>query len=59
VVVDEVAEVVTLERDNIKPPPAFGASGQNSYVTGVVKLQKETLLVLDLRRILSESELGF
>jgi purine-binding chemotaxis protein CheW len=59
VVVDEVAEVITLEVENIKSPPLFNASGQDGYVTGVVKTQTGTLLVLDLRRILSESELGF
>jgi purine-binding chemotaxis protein CheW len=59
VVIDEVAEVADLEPAEIKPPPTFSAAGQGSYVTGVAKTENGTLLVLDLRRILAESELGF
>lgn len=46
-VVDSVADVVALPRDNIKPAPALGATGA-SFVTGVGTLDERMLILVDI-----------
>lgn len=55
-IVDEVDEVTEIGQDVITPPPQLAASG-GSYLTGVAKLNKRVVLLMDAGKLLGEEEL--
>jgi purine-binding chemotaxis protein CheW len=57
VIADEVLDVVSLTRDDIAPPPAFGSPVNVSYLSGITRIDGHYVLVLDFTRILSPDEL--
>lgn len=61
-VVDSVTEVRRLPQSDIEPTPSISTAVDTEYIMGVGKLktdgQDRLLILLDLRRVLSEKELG-
>jgi len=57
VLVDEVSDVVYLAQDSIEPTPEFGTTVDTSFVKGVGRLEDRVVLLLDIDRVLSSSEL--
>jgi len=53
IVVDAVSEVFRVSRDQIAPPPPTVAQMGNEYLTGLVKLDKRLLILLDIDRLLA------
>jgi len=60
VVVDAVADVVTLTPDAIKPTPQFERQGHvdPAFVTGIASLGERMLIVMDIEALLSSDEIG-
>ncbi len=56
-VVDAVCEVLRIKESTIEPPPAVVAGIGSEYMRGVGKLQDRLLILLDLDKLLSETEL--
>ena len=56
IIVDEVTEVLQLPTSSIEPPPALIGGITAEYLTGVGKLEKRLLIMLDMTRILTEGE---
>lgn len=56
-IVDEVDEVIDLDRAQIAPPPNMSAEIQNRYIVGVGKYSDKIILILDSNRVLSEDEI--
>lgn len=56
-IVDKVAEVLTISDDNIVPPPDFKTGFQNKYIKGIGKAGDEVKLLLDCEKIISENDL--
>jgi purine-binding chemotaxis protein CheW len=54
IIVDAVSEVLRISRDQIAPPPPTVAGLGRDYLTGLVKLEKRLLILLDLDRILGD-----
>lgn len=55
--VDQVLEVLSIEANQIDPPPSFGAAGCDvEFILGVGKAQDRVIFLLDIGRVLSESE---
>ena len=54
VVVDEVAEVASLDRSQIEPPPDLGGSADLSCVRGVGLLGKRVMMLLDAGDLLAD-----
>lgn len=53
--VDSVSEVLRIPADTVEPPPRL-AKMRNEYVSGVGKLENRLLLLLDVDRLITESE---
>ncbi len=56
VLADSVREVLELGAKDIEPPPTFGTAIQVEYITGMAKVGKGFVLLLDLDRVLSVEE---
>ncbi len=56
IVVDAVSEVLRVKQDQIAPPPPTVAKLGREYLTGLVKLDKQLLILLDIDKILNEEE---
>ncbi|MDF2948244.1 MAG: purine-binding chemotaxis protein CheW [Sedimentibacter sp.] len=56
-IVDSVNEVTNIYNDNISNPPQMGTDYVNTYITGIAKLNNDIVLLIDLKKILSDNEL--
>lgn len=57
-IVDEASQTFRLNDDQIDPAPTFISGVDKRYITGVGKLDEKRLLILiDLKKILSENEI--
>jgi purine-binding chemotaxis protein CheW len=54
-IVDSVSEVLRVPASTIEPPPRLGKV-EREYVSGVGKLDNRLLILLDVDRLMSESE---
>lgn len=54
--VDEVTEVLRINENEIKPPPAMIAEIEKDYVKGIVVYEERLLIILDLSKVLSQEE---
>jgi purine-binding chemotaxis protein CheW len=55
-VVDGVSEVLHLSSEAVEPPPTLVTSADSAFLRGVAKLDERLILLLDLSRLLSQSE---
>jgi len=55
---DAVSQVIDLPPADIEPPPAFGTRVRVDFLKGLGKMGKKFVLILDLDRALSGTELG-
>jgi purine-binding chemotaxis protein CheW len=59
VIVDEVSEVLSFSQEQIEPSPNFGGGmDEAEYITGMGKLGKKVLILLDVDRVLKGEELA-
>ena len=58
IVTDEVSQVLDLHPQDIEQPPSFGMSVNTEYLLGIGKLGRRFVLLLDIDRVLSASELA-
>ncbi len=56
-VVDAVCEVLRIKESTVEPPPAVVAGIGSEYMRGVGKLEDRLLILLDLDKLLTETEL--
>jgi purine-binding chemotaxis protein CheW len=56
VLADSVNEVLDLPAADVEPPPSFGSRVRLDYLTGVGKVGRAFVLLLDLDRVLSASD---
>jgi purine-binding chemotaxis protein CheW len=56
VIVDAVSEVLRISNEQISPPPPTVAGLEQEYLTGLVKLKKRLLILLDIDKILGETD---
>jgi purine-binding chemotaxis protein CheW len=54
-IVDSVSEVLRIPAETIEPPPRLGKV-EREYVSGVGKLDDRLLILLDLDRLMSDTE---
>lgn len=58
VIVDAVSEVLDIRRDQIEPPPAFGARIRTDFIQGMGKVEGNFVIVLNANRVLSLDDLA-
>jgi purine-binding chemotaxis protein CheW len=58
VIVDEVAEVLSIGTDQVDSAPDFGRMIDMQYVRGIGLVDGRVKILLDIDRVLSEEELG-
>lgn len=59
-IIENIAEVVSIEANNILPPPIINHNGgQNKYVRGIGKEGEGVILLLDPVKLLSDDALDF
>jgi purine-binding chemotaxis protein CheW len=55
---DSVQEVISLEPDQIEPPPKIGTRLESEFIKGMGKKNDEFIIILDIDRVFSEEELS-
>jgi purine-binding chemotaxis protein CheW len=55
-IVDKVAEVMTIDSDDIAPPPDARTGIHNRYIKGISKAEDKVKLLLDCEQLFSENE---
>lgn len=54
IIVDAVSEVLRISTEQLAPPPPTVSGLGRDYLTGLAKLEKRLLILLDVDRLLSE-----
>jgi purine-binding chemotaxis protein CheW len=57
-VVDSVSDVITLNADQIKPPPEMGAALDTDYLIGLGTLDERMLILVDIDKLMSSDDMG-
>jgi purine-binding chemotaxis protein CheW len=55
-IVSEVSEVLTIEDNVIEPPPPMVSNVNSEFITGVAKIDKRLVILLDLAKVLTGDE---
>ena len=56
IIVDSVNEVLRVSQQQISPAPPTVASSGNGYMTGLVRLKEDLLILLDVDRLFGDEE---
>jgi purine-binding chemotaxis protein CheW len=57
ILVDQVLEVLSIDAEQIEPPPSFGGDARETeFLVGVGKTDDRVIFLLDIGRVLSDSE---
>jgi purine-binding chemotaxis protein CheW len=57
VIIDRVSRVVTIEKEEVQPPPQMLTGIGAEYIQGVVRQEKGYLIILDIRDLFNPKEL--
>lgn len=57
IIVDEVAEVLTLTGHDIEDTPDFGTGAANTHLLGMAKVKDKVKILLDIDQVLNNQEL--
>jgi purine-binding chemotaxis protein CheW len=56
-VVDGVSDVTTLQADQIKPVPEFGATLDTQYLQGLGTVDERMLILVDIEKLMTSSDM--
>ncbi len=54
--VDDASQVLSMDEENIDPPPELVAGVDKMYIQGIGKLEDRMIILLDLEKVLNEEE---
>ena len=57
IIIDRISRVVTIEKENIQPPPQMFSGIGAEYIEGVVRQEQGYLIILDIRDLFNPKEL--
>ena len=55
--VDEVKAVLEIEESEIQPPPNIGSQYRSEFITGIVNVNNDFVMILDMEQLFSSEEL--
>ena len=58
IVVDEVSDVIKVEKNEIKPPPEFGVAFDSSYLLGLAPIDELMIILVNIESLITSNELG-
>lgn len=58
IVVDGVSDVVSLNRDQLRPPPDFGVAFDSRYLLGLATINEQMIILVDINELISSEEMG-
>ncbi len=57
-IADNVQEVMEIEQDRIQPAPSMGAKYKSEFIEGMVKVEDQFIMLLDLDLVFSSEEVN-
>jgi len=57
IIIDRISRVVTIEQEDIQPPPQMFSGIGAEYIQGVVRQEEGYLIILDIRDLFNPKEL--
>jgi len=57
IIIDRISRVVTIEKEDIQPPPQMFSGIGAEYIQGVVRQEQGYLIILDIRDLFNPKEL--
>ena len=57
-VVDAVTEVLRIPANSVEPPSSVIVTADSDYLVGIAKLEQRMIILLDLERVLSDTDMG-
>ncbi len=58
IVVDGVSDVVSLNKDQLRPPPDFGVAFDSRYLLGLATINEQMIIMVDINELISSEEMG-
>lgn len=58
ILVDSVNEVVSIEDENIDPPPSFGSRIQTDFIKGMGRIKNDVIILLNVKSLMNLENLG-
>jgi purine-binding chemotaxis protein CheW len=58
IVVDGVSDVIRLTDDEIRPPPEFGVAFDSRYLLGLVAIEENMVILVNIESLISSDEFG-
>jgi purine-binding chemotaxis protein CheW len=58
IVVDGVSDVVSLDKDQLRPPPDFGVAFDSRYLLGLATINDQMIILVDIDELISSEEMG-
>ncbi len=58
IVVDGVSDVVSLNKEQLRPPPDFGVAFNSRYLLGLATVNEQMIILVDINELISSEELG-
>ncbi len=58
VVVDGVSDVVSLAKEQLRPPPDFGVAFDSRYLLGLATVNEQMVILVDIDELISSEEMG-
>lgn len=58
IVVDEVSDVIKVNESEIKSPPQFGVAFDSAYLHGLVSINEQMIILVNIQKLISSDELG-
>lgn len=58
IVVDAVSDVIRLQKEDVKPPPEFGAAFDHQFLHGLSQVGDIMVILLNIESLISSKELG-
>ncbi|RYY03566.1 MAG: chemotaxis protein CheW [Gammaproteobacteria bacterium] len=58
IVVDGVSDVVSLNKEQLRPPPDFGVAFDSRYLLGLATINEQMIILVDIDELISSEEMG-